>query len=103
MSEEEIIAFSKSYKTDWTNVNIDYASILNHNNSSNISIEKAYQLLDLDKDGVISAYELQNRLNKIMYNENDFYDDAPIIIKAFSMDGSNEINFKDFKNLCERI
>lgn len=102
MPQEEVEAFAKSYKTDWTETNIDFASILNHNDSSSISTERAFQLLDLDKNGVISANELQIRLNSLMYKGNNIYEDSENIINAVSGNDSHVITFGEFQAMCDR-
>lgn len=102
MPQEEVEAFAKSYKTDWTKANIDFASILNYNNSSNISTETAYKLLDLDKNGVINADELHNRLKLLMYKGDNIYEDAENIISAVSKNDSHVITFGEFQAMCDR-
>ncbi|KAL6512951.1 hypothetical protein OROHE_019741 [Orobanche hederae] len=63
-------------------------------------LKDAFDLYDKDKDGKISAGELQAVLRSMQ--ENRSIEDCERMIDCFDVDGDGYINFKEFKEMMNR-
>lgn len=80
------------------NKGLSFYNLLNRSND--IDLDYVFDALDENKDGVISADELQQKLrNTGYYNPSPNY--VPSIIINLSNEGKNELTREEFKNLLK--
>lgn len=88
--------YEDSFLEKMKNKGLSFYNLLNR--SSDIDLDYVFDALDENKDGVISADELQKKLRKTGYNNpNPNY--VPSIVISLSKDGKNELTREEFKNL----
>ncbi|KAI9126339.1 hypothetical protein K1719_002760 [Acacia pycnantha] len=63
-------------------------------------LQDAFDLYDLDKNGVISAVELHSVMRKL--GENCSLSDCRRMISAVDEDGDDNVNFEEFKKMMTR-
>uniref|UniRef100_A0A7N2N8J1 EF-hand domain-containing protein n=1 Tax=Quercus lobata TaxID=97700 RepID=A0A7N2N8J1_QUELO len=68
--------------------------------SSTKELREAFDLYDLDKNGLISANELQEVLRRL--GEKCTLVECSKMISSFDTDGDGHVNFEEFKNMMKQ-
>ncbi|XP_061997085.1 probable calcium-binding protein CML27 [Rosa rugosa] len=79
----------------------EFTKLMNGSASSK-DIRDAFDVFDLDKNGLISASELHEVLNRLGLGQKCSVGECATMITKFDADGDGFVNFQEFKNMMNR-